>query len=180
MRLLNRALAALLALALIVVGVLLIIEVIADRTVKHPAVTKWHRVYHWAQHTSWTQGSLRVGLIVVAAVGVILLLAEIKRTRVTRFRIASDDAHGPLDAAYTRRGVADAVRTAVLDVDGVRGAKVAVTRRKVTVRAATAARDSAAAAELEQPAQDAAQQQLDALELAHAPRLRLTATERKR
>ena len=180
MRLFNRALGALLALALVVAGVLLIIEVVADRTVKHPAVVKWHRVYHWAQHTTWTQGSLRVGLIVVAAVGVILLLAEIKRTRVTRFRIATDDDHAPLDAAYTRRGVAGAVRTAVLDVDGVRGVKVAVKRRKVKVQAATAARDSTAAGELAQPAREAAQHQLDALELAHAPRLQLTATARKR
>ncbi|WP_375490177.1 DUF6286 domain-containing protein [uncultured Jatrophihabitans sp.] len=180
MRLLNRLLGALLGLAVIVVGVLLIIEVVADRTTHHAEVVKWHGAYHWAGHTSWTQGSVRVGCIIAAVVGLLLLILELKRGRVTRFRVAAKGDEQPVDAAYTRRGVAGAVRAAVIDVDGVKSAKVGVGRRSVRVRAVTSARDTESAGALAAPSQAAAQSRLDALELAHAPRLKLTATPRKR
>ncbi|SHF56013.1 hypothetical protein SAMN05443575_0294 [Jatrophihabitans endophyticus] len=182
MRLLNRLLAALVSLALVVVGVLLIIEVVADRVNHRPAVVKWHGAYDWAHRTSWTQGSVRVACIVVAALGLILLVAELKRTRVTRFRVEDKEsgAEHPVDVAYTRRGVAGAVRTAVTDVDGVRSARVTVKRRSVTVRADTSARDAEGASTLLEPSREAAQQRLDALALAHTPKLKLTTAPRKR
>ncbi len=67
------SLAALLSLALIVVSVLLIAEVIADRTSHHPAVVHWRPAYNWAGHTTWNAGSIRVicGILIVA--GLVLL-----------------------------------------------------------------------------------------------------------
>lgn len=179
MRLLNRLLAALLSLALIAAGVLVIVEVIADRVNHRPAVVKWHGAYDWAARTQWQQGSVRAACVTVAALGLILLVAELKRPRAKRLIISDGGDRDAINAAYTRRGVSAAVQTAVTDVDGVRGAQVKVKRRSIRVRAATSARDAAAAAQLLEPARAAAQTRLEALQLAHTPKLKIATTARK-
>ncbi len=98
-----------------------------------------------------------------------LLIAELKPARMSR--LAADPAKAGaagIDTAYTRRGVAAAIRSAVTDVDGVRDASVKVTRRKVTIRATAAAQDKAAAQTLREPVTTAARQRLAALSLRHA------------
>jgi hypothetical protein len=176
MRLINRLLAAVLAAALIAAGVVVVIEVIAERITGHAALVNWHPVYHWAARTSWMQGSVRVGSILCAALGVILLLAELRRGKPQRLRIASDLT----DAAYTRRGVAATIRTAVNDVDGINHTAVQVKRRKIRVAATTAGREPYTAQSLREPATAAARQRLDTLELSPAPRLSVRITTRSR
>jgi len=176
MRLINRLLAALLSVALIAAGVLVVIEVIADRVFHTSALIHWHPVYNWADRTSSMQGSVRVGSIVIAALGVFLLLAELRRGKPKRLPIASDLT----DAAYTRRGVAATIRSAVNDVDGINHTDVIVTRRKVKVAATTAGRQPYTAQSLREPATSAAQRRLDTLELSPTPRLSVRVTTRSR
>lgn len=182
MRLFNRLLAALLAVALIVVGVLLIIEVIADRTTHDPAIVHWHSAYEWAGRTIWQAASVRVACIVLLAVGIVLLVAELKRPRVSRLSIAtnSEGDADPIDAAYTRRGVANTVRSAVTDVDGIRAAKVKVRRHSVRVQADASAQDKAAALALKAPATSAAESRLTALRLKKSPSLAMHVRPRSR
>ena len=172
MRLANRLMAALLSLAVACAGVLLIIEVIAARTGQHAVIINWHAAYNWATRTAWIFGSIRVTAGILIGLGLVLLIAELKPARVSR--LAADPAKAgaaDIDTAYTRRGVAAAIRSAVTDVDGVRGASVKVTRRKVTVGATAAAHDKAAARSLHEPVTAAARQRLAALSLRHASAL---------
>ena len=90
MRHANRVMAALLSLALIVAGVLLIIEVIADRVNHRPAIVDWHPAYAWAKRTTWNAGSIRVACAVLILLGLVLLIAELKPARVSR--LAADPA----------------------------------------------------------------------------------------
>ncbi|HEV2888104.1 MAG TPA: hypothetical protein VGX49_14425, partial [Jatrophihabitans sp.] len=120
MRLFNRLLAALLSLALIVAGVLVVVEVVAERLGGGPAVVDWPHVYDWARRTPWQQGSVRVASILLVILGVLLLAAELKRSRPSRLAVRSSTT----DAAYTRRGVAATIRSAVSDVDGINSASV--------------------------------------------------------
>ncbi|MCW2528443.1 MAG: hypothetical protein JWM76_3303 [Pseudonocardiales bacterium] len=170
MRLINRVLGALLALALAVIGFLLVIEVVTHWFSKKPAIVHWHSSYAWLKRTSWNQGSVRVVCIVLAVVGLILLVAELKRSTVARLAADPDqtDTTG-IDTAYTRRGVAAAVRAAVSDVDGVRSAKVGVAKRKVTVNATTSARDRANAQSFKDPITTAAEEKLATLKLRKNP-----------
>ncbi len=179
MRLANRVLAALLSLALIVAGVLLIIEVIADRVNHRTAVVNWRPAYDWAKRTTWNAGSVRVTCAVLILLGLVLLIAELKPARVSR--LAADPAQAGaagIDTAYTRRGVAAAVRSAVTGVDGVRGASVKVKRRKVTVAATAAAQGTAAARSLRDPISEAALKRLTALKLRRAPSVSVRVTPR--
>jgi hypothetical protein len=181
MRLTNRVLAALLSLALIVVSVLLIAEVIADRTSHHPAVVHWRSAYNWAEHTTWNAGSIRVicGILIVA--GLVLLIAELKPARVSRLPADPSEAGADaIDTAYTRRGLAAAIRSAVTAVDGVRSTAVKVRRRKVRIAAVASAQDRAAARSLHDPIADAARQRLTALKLRRTPAVAVRVSPRSR
>lgn len=166
MRLLNRLLAALLSLALIVAGGLVVIEVVVQRLGRSP-VTNWPRVLDWSRRTPWQQGSVRVACILLALAGVLLLAAELKRSRPSRLPVRSEAT----DAAYTRRGVASAIRSAVNGVDGISSASVSVSRRKVKVEATTAGLQPFTAETLREPTIAAARQRLDSLELQSPPAL---------
>ncbi len=172
MRLANRVLAALLSLALACAGVLLIIEVIAARTGRHAVVVSWHAAYNWAARTGWISGSIRVTAGILIGLGLVLLIAELKPTRVSRLA-AKPSKGGPagIDTAYTRRGVAAAIRSAVTDVDGIRDASVKVTRRKITIGATASAQGKAAARTLRGPVTSAARECLAALGLRRASAL---------
>ncbi|HZC52870.1 MAG TPA: DUF6286 domain-containing protein [Mycobacterium sp.] len=176
MRLVNRLLAALLALGLATIGVLVVIEVIAERLDKPPAVVSWHRLYHWGENTSLTQGSVRVACIVTAALGLALLFAELKRGRPKRLAVASSS----VDAGYTRRGVATALSQAVNDVDGLNKAAVTVRRRRIRIRARTSGIEPYTANSLRGPATEAAQVRLKDLELKRQPRLNVRVSTRRR
>jgi hypothetical protein len=170
MRHINRVLGALLSLAVIVAGVVLIIEVIADRVNHRPQIVYWHPAYDWAKRTTWNAGSVRVACALLILLGLVLLAAELKPARVAR--LAADPAQagaGDIDTAYTRRGLAAAIKSAVTGVDGVRSASVKVRRRKVRVAATAAAQDQAAARSLRDPVSAAARERLTALKLRSAP-----------
>jgi hypothetical protein len=172
MRLANRVLAALLSLAVACAGVLLIIEVVAARTGRHAVVVDWHAAYNWAARTAWNSASIRVTAGILIALGLVLLVAELKPARVSRLAVQPSKG-GPagIDTAYTRRSVAYAIRSAVTDVDGIRDASVKVTRRKITIGATAAAQGKAAARALREPVTTAARQRLAALSLRHASAL---------
>jgi len=170
MRLANRALGALLSLAVMAGGVVLIVEVIASRAGKRPVLVPWHTAYDWARRTTWTAGSVRAACGVLIVLGLILLIAELKPARVTRLVAEPADAGAAdIDTAYTRRGLAATIRSAAIGVDGVRGASVSVRRRKVSVAATALARDRAAARKLQDPVTAAVGQRLAALRLRRAP-----------
>jgi hypothetical protein len=170
MRLANRVLGALLSLAVMAGGVVLIVEVIASRAGHRPALVPWHTAYDWARRTTWTAGSVRGVCGVLIVLGLILLIAELKPARVTRLVADPADAGAAgIDTAYTRRGLAATIRSAAIGVDGVRGASVTVRRRKVSVAATATARDRAAARSLQEPVAAAVGQRLTALRLRRAP-----------
>ena len=176
MRLVNRLLAALLSLALIVAGVLVVVEVVAQRLGRNPAIVDWQQLHDWAKRTPWQQGSVRVACIVLAILGLLLLVAELKRSRPSRLAVRSDAT----DAAYTRRGVAATIRSAVSEVDGINSASVSVSRRKVKVAATTAGLQPFTAETLREPTTEAARQRLDALELQAPPALSVQVSTRSR
>ena len=181
MRHANRVMAALLSLALIVAGVLLIVEVIADRADHRPEIVDWHPVYAWAKRTTWNGGSVRVTCAVLILLGLVLLIAELKPARVARLKADPvQPGAAPIDTAYTRRGLATAIRSAVTGVDSVRNAAVTVKRRKVTITANAAAQDKAAARGLREPVSAAARQRLTAMNLRSAPSVAVRVHPRSR
>lgn len=170
MRVLNRLLAALLSLALMVGGVLVIVEVIAALTGQGPVWWDWQATRRWAERTSWEDTLVRIVCVVAFVVGAILLVAELKRPRVRRFRVARATTDPrTTDTAYTRGGVAAAVRSAVARIDGIRGVRVAVKHRTVKVVATVGSQNRAFLREVGETATEAARDSVDRLGLRGSP-----------
>jgi hypothetical protein len=180
-RLANRVPGALLALALGAAGVFLIVEVAADRVDHRTALVNWRPAYTWAARNTWTAGSIRVTAAILILVGLVLLLVQLKPPRVSRLAADPGQAGAAgMDTAYTRRGVAAAVRSAVTGVDGIRATSVKVTRRRIRIAATAAAPDRAAAQTLREPVTAAARQRLAALSLRHRAALSVRVLLRRR
>lgn len=177
MKFVNRVLAALLALGLIIGGLLLVVEVVAQRVGSAPVLVRWDSAYTWGNKTTWESNTLRIAFVVMAIVGLVLLIAELKRPSVHRLPVANSADN--VDIAYTRRGVAGAVKGAATGVDGVRAASAVVGKRSVKVTATSSATEPSAAKSLTQSVTAAVQQQVNDLKLEPSPRVNVTMKARR-
>jgi hypothetical protein len=177
-KLFNRLLALVVSLALIAAAIALVADVIADRTGRRPAVIDWHATYRWAQRTTWDAGSVRLICLLLCLLGLTLLIAELKPVRPAR--LATDSADPATDAAYTRRGVAQAIRTAVTEVEGVDHTAVKVRRRRIRVSAQATAREPSLASAMRDSVTNAARARLDALHLRRPPKLAIRISTKER
>jgi hypothetical protein len=178
LRLLNRPLALVLAAALIAASVILIAEVIAFAVHAAPVVVHWPTWYRWAGRTRWDDLVVKLWSVVLIIAGVLLLALEVKPRRVTRLRLRSDEK--ATNAAITRSGLAGALRTAALDVDGISSAAVTVRRRRARVAATSAARGRPAVDALKEPVAESVRRRLDDLQMRRPPRLKVRVSHRSR
>lgn len=178
MRLLNRPLAFILAIALAAASVILIVEVIEFAVGSGPVIVHWTTWYHWAHSTKWSAQVIRVWSAILIVIGVLILALELKPRRITRLRLRSGDQ--ATDAALARSGLAGTLRAAATGIDGISSAEVTVRRRRAHVAARSAARGRAAADTLKQPVTQAVGDRLSALDLQHPPRLKVRVNTRRR
>ncbi|MCW2548200.1 MAG: hypothetical protein JWN96_2660 [Mycobacterium sp.] len=170
MRIVNRLLAFVVALALVGVGVIIVVEVIAARSGSDPLIIHWHAILAWAHRNTWKDASVVLASAITAAAGLLLLLPQLFRRRVTRLRI---DAGTTTDAAISRKGVMVTIRSAVAEVDGVASSRVKVGRRRIRVRALSTALEGEVIGELQPKVTEAVAQQLEELRLHKARRFRV-------
>ncbi len=169
MRVVNRPLAFILALALLAVTVVTVAEVIGFAVDNSPLLVPWPTWYEWASTTSWDATVVKVWAAVLMAIGLILVIFEVKRRRVTRLPLGTSDE--ATEATVTRRGLARMLRTEATRVDGITGATVRVNRQRARVTASSSARGQVAASSLTEPVTRALGARLDGLEMRHPPRL---------
>lgn len=177
MRIANRLLAFIVAAAIVVVGVILIIEVIAVRSGAAPVIIGWHSILNWGRSNTWKATSVEVACAITALVGLLLLLPQLRRRRPTRLTVASGDA---TNAALTRKGVSASVRGAVNDVEGITNTRVKVKHRRIAVTATSYAATDGTAAELKTEVKQAAQTVVDGLQLTSKRRLKVRVDSRKK
>jgi hypothetical protein len=178
MRLLNRPLAFILAVALAAASIIVIIEVIAAAAHASPVVMHWPTWYRWAEKTRWDALVVRVWSAILIAIGVLILAIELKPRRITRLPLRSGDE--ATEAALTRSGLAGTLRAAATSIDGITSATVSVRRRRARVAAKSAARGRAAAGALKDPVTQAVRDRLEDLDLYRPPRLKVHVISRSR
>jgi Family of unknown function (DUF6286) len=176
MRIVNRLLAFVVALALVGVGVIVIVEVIAERSHSGPLILHWRAILDWGHRNTWKATSVELASAITAAAGLLLLVPQLFRRRVSRLRI--DTAAGT-DAAITRKGVTVTIRTAVAEVDGVASSRVKVGRRRIRVKALSTALEGEVIGDLHPLVNEAVSDQLDALRLHKPRRLRVAVNGRR-
>ena len=170
MTVVNRVLAALLALALLLGGLLAATEIVLARLdrpywlVPHP---QWSA---WLREQTLSAGLMRAVLAAVTILGLLLLLAALHRGKPHTLTLPSPTEGVQVSAS--RRGIERTLRDAAARTSGVSSVQVKAGRRKVKVTAHTAARTPG---ESEQQVRDVVAGKLDDLGLGSAlrPRIRI-------
>ncbi len=170
----NRIVSALLAVALVVGGVLVAIEVILAALDRGPWVLPHEGWARSARETMYTDRSARILFLLLAVAGIALLLLELLRRRPPALRMS--EGENGLEADLDRRGVERWLATRLTDIEGAAGAKAKITRRAVDIKAQTPQRD---VADVQRRLEGAAQENLDQLDLAQPLRARAKVTSRR-
>lgn len=140
MRTADRVLSVLLALALVALGVLIPIEVIRALAGGDGfLVLPWQPVADFLGDNSWSSGWVIAISAAIAALGLLLVLAELWRRRPGLFTVTTET--DTVAAGVSRRSIARALARATTDIDGITGASTSVRRRWAAVRAVTPLRD---------------------------------------
>lgn len=169
MRTLNRALAVLFALALATLGVLVVAEIInAALDGRGHLLLPHERLARFGRDHTWEDGQVLTISAVVAALGLLLLLAQLLPRRPGLLTVATDDP--TVQAGVERRTLGRAMAAAAGDVDGVSRATARVRGRRAKVVATTHLRDASG---LPERVRDHVQTWTNDLGLVAPPRLRL-------
>ena len=169
MKTLNRALAVLIALALVALGALVIAEIVyaaLDRS--GHLLLPYERLARFGRSHTWDSGEVIAISAVVGALGLLLLLAQLLPRRPGLLTVATDDP--TVEAGVERRTLGKAMAAAAGDVDGVSKATARVRGRRATVVATSRLRDASG---LPERIRDHVQTWTDDLGLVAPPRLRL-------
>jgi hypothetical protein len=172
---LNRAVSALLALALLIGSLLVLAEVVAaavDRgpwLVPYPEWTEWMRSHSW---NDWVVNTILVGLVLV---GLLLLALALRRGKPATLPLR--DRTPGVDVKASRRSVERSLAAAASRTSGVTGADASVGRRSARISARTATRSDS---DLRQQVASAVKERLDSLGLARELRTRAAVSTKER
>jgi hypothetical protein len=166
----DRVLSVLLALLLVTLGVLIPVEVVRGLAGADPLLP-YSQVADFFRERSWSSGLIITISAIVAGLGLLLVLAELKRRRPTQIILSTDSEEVTVD--ISRRSLARAVANAATSTPGVSDASSVVKRRQVRVAATTPLRDPGT---LAQQARQRAEATMESLAPVHPlpVRLRLT------
>ena len=141
MRVLNRFVSALLALALLVGGLLVAAEIVSAAFGRdEPLVLRWDRWYDEASTTPWSDPDVRLAFAGLLLAGVLLLLLEAARRRPTAVPVATVDPG--VRADLDRKGLESWLGQRLEGVHGVSSAKTRISKSAATVRAETTGRET--------------------------------------
>ena len=169
MHLINRVLATILALALFLGGLLTVVDVVLVQLHRPAWLVPIGAWSSWLRAQTFGAGLVRAICIGRALLGLLLLLAALRRGRPGALPLPS--RHDGVKVTASRRQVQQTLSTAARRVDGVHGARVKAGRRKVRVKATTPLRDPG---DLQQRINAAVTERLGELELTDRVRPRVS------
>ncbi|HEX2043012.1 MAG TPA: DUF6286 domain-containing protein [Acidimicrobiales bacterium] len=140
MRVTNRLLAGLLALALLAGGLLAAAEIVYGSARGRPLVVPWDDWFDGARDHAWSSRDARVLLVVLLAVGVALLALQVLRRGPQSLPVAADESRALTVEANTH-SLERALGRAVTAVDGVAKARVSLSRARARVEVRTSRRE---------------------------------------
>lgn len=169
MHLLNRVLATLLALAIFLGGLLAVAEIVLALLGRSSWLVPRGQWSRWLGEQTFAAGIVRAALIGLVALGLLLLIAALRRGKPGVLPLSGGTEGVRVSAS--RRGIERSLATAARRADGVRHARARVGRRSVRIKATTALRSTG---DLQQPVTAAVIERLDQLGLARVLKPRVT------
>jgi hypothetical protein len=176
MRTLNRVLAVLLALALLVLGVLVAVEV-AHSALGRPGhlVLPYEPLARFGRERSWGSAPVLAITAGTLVLGLLLLVAQLVPRRPGLLTVATGDP--AVVAGIARRPLSRALAAAATDVDGISRATATVRKRRARVVATSLVRDTTG---LPERTQRHLQEWVDGLGLVQAPSLHVQVKQKGR
>ncbi len=172
MTVVNRVLATLLALALLLGGLLAVVEVVLAALGRPPWLVPHPDWTSWLTDQDLGSTIVRATLIGAVALGLGLLVLALRRGRPGAVPLPARVES--VRTTASRRGIERTLRAAATRPDGVRDALVRARHRTVRVRAATALRDPG---DLQSRVTEAVTQRLEELGLSGSLRPRVTVSK---
>ena len=169
MTVVNRILAALLALVLLLGGLLAASEIVLAQLGRGPWLVPHAQWSAWLGRRTLADGLVRAAMVGLVVVGVLLMLAALRRGKPHHLTLPSTIEGVQVTAS--RRGVERSLREAGSRISGVRAVEVRAGRRTVKVRAHTASRGEG---QVQQQLTDTVAARLQQLGLADRLRPRVT------
>lgn len=166
MRIVDRVVAAVLALALMVGGLLVAVEIVVAAFGRHPWVLPHDRWYRSTLEHAWDDAAARWVFIALVLAGLLLLSLQVARRRPATLALSAGGA--PADLG--RRSMERSLARAATSVDGVSRAKVRVSAERADVVATTNRRQ---ADEVRPRLAEAVERRVRALGLARVPQVKV-------
>ena len=170
MRVVNRVLAAVLALTVLAGGVLVAVEIVVAAFGRDPWVVPHDRWYRSVLENSWDDDATRWVCIGLVVAGLVLLALQLMSRRPLALPLAAPPAAGGAPADVGRRSMERSLVRAAGAVDGVSRAKVRVSADRAEVVASTNRRQ---ADELRPRLAQAVEGRVRALGLARTPQVKI-------
>jgi hypothetical protein len=172
----DRVVAVILGLILLSLGALITAEVIWSKGMGRSGhlVLPYESSSRYLHHHAWSSTPIRVISAAVAAVGLILLLLELKRRRPAALTMAGSTAG--VVTSISRRSLGRMLTRVAASVPGIAEGRARVSRRRATVRAQTRLRDPG---DLEQQLGREMSESLDSMQLTRPLRLRIRLSQRE-
>lgn len=133
-RLVDRALAAALALALVAGGLLVAAEIVAAGVGADPIALPHDRWYRSGRQHAWSSPTARWFFLALAAAGLALLLLQLAARRPDALPLTGDQAHA---AEVSRRSLERSLARTAMRVDGVASARARVSGARARIEAVT-------------------------------------------
>lgn len=134
----NKILAVVLALVLFLGGLLAAVEIVLAQAGRHYWLVPRQQWSSWLHRQQWETPVIRTVLIVLLLLGVLLLLAALRRGKPRDLAVPSQvDA---VEVSMSRREVEKTVAAAARQTSGVQSATASASRRSITVNAQTLTR----------------------------------------
>jgi Family of unknown function (DUF6286) len=177
MALFDRLAAFVVALAVLLVGVLVPAEILRTAVLDKPGhlILPWETLGQFLTGHQWSTSPILTISGMTAGVGLVLLLAELKRRRPGLLALSTEDRN--TTAGTTRRSLQRALAAQAEEVDGVSSASAKIRRGRASVTATTGLRDPG---DIRQRLIDQLTGWLDSLDLVEVPPLRTRLNTRER
>src|SRR3954447_24560018 len=173
MHVLNRVLATLLALALLLGGVVAVVEIVLAALDRPSWLVPHEDWSSWLTEQTLSSGIVCALLVGTVVLGLLLLTAALRRGKPGALRLPGRTDGVRVSAS--RRGLERSLATAPRRADRLRGARARARRRSVRVKATTALRSTD---DLQQPVTTIVTERLEQLGLAGVLRPRVTVSRK--
>ncbi len=131
----NRILAIILGLVLLIAGLITVINIVLGMTENKSWLFHWHSWYKYSQNHFWSKGPSLLAFFILLLLGLVLLILEIKHRKNPYINLKVDKTS--VQMQLHRSSAEKYLANVIQNMDGIASAKVSLSEKKANVVATT-------------------------------------------